>query len=56
MKKAVIYCRVSSDKQVREGNGLAGQEKRCRDYAHYHNYDVEKVFRDEGISGGIIER
>lgn len=56
MKKAVIYCRVSSDKQVREGNGLAGQEKRCRDYAHYHNYEVEKVFRDEGISGGIIER
>ncbi len=56
MKKAVIYCRVSSDKQVREGNGLAGQEKRCRDYAFYHDYDVEKVFRDEGISGGIIER
>lgn len=54
--KAVIYCRVSSDKQVREGNGLEGQEKRCRDYAFYNGYEVDKVFRDEGVSGGIIDR
>src|SRR5258707_1352196 len=56
MKKAVIYCRVSSDKQVREGNGLSSQEKRCRDYATYHNLMIDKVFHDGGFSGGIIER
>ena len=52
----VIYCRVSSSKQVREGHGLEGQEKRCHDYASNNNYHVIKVFREEGISGGVIER
>jgi Site-specific recombinases, DNA invertase Pin homologs len=56
MKKAVIYCRVSSEKQVREGHGLEGQEKRCQDYADHRGYTVEKVFRDYGVSGGIVER
>lgn len=56
MKKAVIYCRVSSEKQVREGHGLEGQEKRCRDFAFYNGYEVIEVFRDEGVSGGMIIR
>ncbi|HAU1475610.1 TPA: hypothetical protein JBI62_00870 [Legionella pneumophila] len=54
--KAVIYCRVSSDKQVREGNGLEGQENRCREYAKFHKIEVDKVFRDEGVSGGTLDR
>lgn len=29
--KAVIYARVSGAKQVREGDGLASQETRCRE-------------------------
>jgi len=49
---AVIYCRVSSDKQVREGHGLDSQEDRCRQYAINNGYSVERVFRDEGVSGG----
>lgn len=49
---AVIYCRVSSDKQVREGHGLESQEDRCTKYANSNGYFVERVFRDEGISGG----
>lgn len=56
MKKAVIYCRVSSDRQVLEGHGLDGQEKRCRDFAKFHNLAIEEVFRDAGVSGSIIER
>ncbi|MDD5103924.1 MAG: recombinase family protein [Candidatus Peribacteraceae bacterium] len=56
MKKAVIYCRVSSDRQVREGHGLDGQESSCRKYAEMKGYEVAKVFRDEGISGGTIDR
>jgi site-specific DNA recombinase len=55
-KKAVIYCRVSSDKQVREGHGLEGQERSCRDFAKFHNLDVVDVIYDEGISGGTIDR
>lgn len=56
MHKAIIYCRVSSDKQVREGHGLEGQEKRCRDYAIAKGYEVIKVFRDEGVSGSLTNR
>ena len=54
--KAVIYCRVSSEKQVKEGNGLDSQEHRCREYATSLNLEVEQVFRDEGISGSLFAR
>lgn len=53
-KPAVIYCRVSSDRQAREGSGLSSQETRCREYAAQNGYDVIKVFKDEGISGGLL--
>jgi site-specific DNA recombinase len=56
MAKALIYCRVSSDRQVKEGHGLDGQEMRCRKYAEQHGHDVVGIFRDEGVSGGVIER
>lgn len=41
---------------MKEGHGLDGQEIRCRKYAQVHGYDVIAVFRDEGVSGGIIDR
>lgn len=50
-QKAVLYCRVSSKKQRIEGDGLASQERRCRDYAGYKGYEVVEVFRDD-VSGG----
>ena len=53
---AVIYCRVSSAKQVRDGHGLDSQETRCRDFASYKSYTILNVFRDEGVSGGMIDR
>src|SRR5882672_5392406 len=53
---ALIYCRVSSDRQATEGHGLDGQERRCREYAAAHDYRVVAVFRDEGASGGTIDR
>jgi len=49
-QKALIYCRVSSKKQIREGKGLDSQEHRCRVYAAQHGFEVEKVFTD-GVSG-----
>jgi len=54
--KALIYCRVSSERQVTEGNGLTSQEQRCRQYATNKKYKVEKVFADEGVSGGLFDR
>src|SRR5438105_3151422 len=53
---ALIYCRVSSERQVREGHGLDSQEKRCRDFATSKGYQIIKTFPDQGISGGLFER
>ncbi|HEY3268268.1 MAG TPA: recombinase family protein [Armatimonadota bacterium] len=52
----IIYVRVSSERQVREGNGLLSQEQRCRAYAEAKGYQVLAVFRDEGVSGALLER
>lgn len=54
-QKAVLYCRVSSAKQRIEGDGLASQERRCRDYAAMKGYEVVEVFRDD-VSGGHANR
>lgn len=54
--KAVIYCRVSSPTQLREGDGLGSQETRCREFAKHKGYAVTKVFQDKGVSGGLINR
>lgn len=49
--RALIYCRVSSKRQSREGSGLDSQEYRCRQYAEAKGYAVEAVFPDN-VSGG----
>jgi site-specific DNA recombinase len=54
--KAVIYARVSSAAQVKKGDGLGSQETRCRQLAQNKGYEVVRVFRDEGASGGMIDR
>tara|TARA_B100002003_G_scaffold236179_1_gene251885 strand:- start:153 stop:1913 length:1761 start_codon:yes stop_codon:yes gene_type:complete len=56
MTIAVIYTRVSSKSQVKKGDGLASQESRCREFAAYKGHDVVEVFRDEGVSGGLVDR
>lgn len=55
-KKAVIYCRVSSIEQVKNGHGLQSQEQRCREFAKYRDLEVYEVFHEEGVSGGLIDR
>ena len=52
---AVIYCRVSSSKQKKLGDGLQSQETRCREYAKYNNYNIAAVFRDDA-SGRLVNR
>src|SRR6266853_6931760 len=39
-KRAVIYCRVSTDKQQIDGESLGYQEAKCRQYAELHDMDV----------------
>lgn len=52
----LIYCRVSSQRQVNEGDGLGSQEKRCIDWVKSKDGIVERIFRDEGVSGGLFDR
>ena len=50
---AVIYLRVSSKKQADEGYSIASQDVSCNNYAQLKNYNVAKVFIDEGVSATI---
>ena len=51
-KRAVIYCRVSTDKQEQDGESLDYQEDKCRRYAELHDLDVVAVLK-EAKSGFI---
>ena len=51
-KRAVIYCRVSTDKQEQDGESLEYQEEKGRKYAELHDMDVVIVLH-EAKSGFI---
>jgi len=51
-KRAVIYCRVSTDKQEQDGESLDYQEEKCKQYADLHDVEVVLVLR-EAKSGFI---
>src|SRR5205814_7884969 len=51
-KRAVIYCRVSTDKQEIDGESLDYQEVKCKQYAELHDYEVIAVL-SEAKSGYI---
>ena len=57
MKTAVIYARVSSDKQKDE-NSIASQTAALREFAQQHGFAVpdEWVIEDEGYSGATLIR
>jgi site-specific DNA recombinase len=55
-KIAVIYCRVSSDEQAKEGLSLESQELTCRRVAEEEGYSILEVIKDEGKSGKDIKR
>ncbi len=55
-QRALIYCRVSSDRQVKEGHGLDSQEQRCVQYVKSRGLEPAEIFRDEGISGKLFDR
>lgn len=53
----LVYCRVSSDRQISEGHGLDSQEHRCLEWVKLKGGVIEKVFREpKGISGALFDR
>ena len=55
-KIAIIYCRVSTDEQAKEGLSIESQENTCRRKAEEEGYSILEVIKDEGKSGKDIHR
>lgn len=53
-----LYIRVSTERQAQEGNSLAAQEKRLRDYCSAHGWHVadDHIYIDAGVSGKTTDR
>ncbi len=54
--KAIIYCRVSSERQKNEGSGLDSQQHRCLEFAKQRGYEVSEIFKDSFSGGGDYHR
>ena len=55
-REGVIYTRVSSLKQITEGNGLDSQYTACLNFAKNKNINIINSFKDGAVSGNIFER
>lgn len=55
-KIACALVRVSSEEQARGGYGLDFQERDIRTFCARNNFELVRVFRDEGYSGATAER
>ena len=53
--KAIIYSRVSTDAQERDGTSLDTQERACAEFAAERGWQVVRRIRDVG-SGALLER
>lgn len=50
------YLRVSTDKQADKGYSLSEQEKRVKAYCNSKDWDLVKIYKDPGFTGGNLER
>jgi site-specific DNA recombinase len=55
-KRAILYCRVSTDEQARSGFSLAQQLEALREHATREGYAVLEEVQDPGQSGASLER
>ena len=55
-EEGVIYARVSSAKQVKEGHGISSQIRACQSFAKDNGIKIIKVFKDPGKSGASLDR
>lgn len=53
--RALLYCRVSTDAQERDGTSLDHQDRECTRYASERSYTVVETIRDSA-SGATLER
>ena len=55
-KKVAIYIRVSSDEQKKSGMSIDAQEEKLKEFCNFKNFEIYKIYKDEGISGGSIKK
>ena len=53
--KTGIYCRVSTDEQVKEGYSIRAQQEKLKDYVRIKDWELYDIYIDEGISGKNIK-
>jgi site-specific DNA recombinase len=54
--KVALYTRVSTEDQATEGTSLEVQENALVAFSKLSNYEVYKVYRDDGYSGYSLDR
>ena len=54
--RAVVYIRVSTDRQVVEGASLQTQERDCYSMCERNGWEVVRLFREEGESAKSADR
>lgn len=54
--KVALYIRVSTQEQAKEGISLAAQENLLREYCRLFNYEIFKVYVDDGYSAKNMNR
>ncbi len=55
-KVAAIYCRVSTEDQATHGISIEAQERVCGEVIEKEGYALLEVIKDEGKSGGNLNR
>ncbi len=54
-QKIIGYCRVSTDSQ-REERTIELQEEALQEFIKKNNYELVKIFKDDGVSGELEDR
>lgn len=52
---SINYCRVSSKRQKKEGNGVSSQDHNCTKYSNQRGYTYDSSY-DDDVSGGKDDR
>lgn len=47
------YCRVSTDRQAKEGESLGAQSRMIHGYCMMHGFETDSYFIEEGVSASI---
>jgi site-specific DNA recombinase len=54
--KVGLYIRVSTGRQVKEGDSLEEQENELKKFCEYRNFQIHKIYIEKGRSGGNTNR